>query len=332
MHWVGAILLGCLASCGLLSGDPSGPPLDRAREVKAEASAEWQRLAQLAVSYEQEGLAAVEVELADLERRTLREDVLLQDLRAEEWAEERLYQHYDQRYLVSRDGASAYLLARLVEEERVRERLLEEAHRAAPQQALIEVELIALLPYRVGEDEALTRLLQLLKDDPGLAEGWRLLRQLAPRYGRPDLACDAADLEPWSPLEDPHEARLDQVRTCLMAGRAERALERLDRYQLQDREAVLLRASALAELGRAADAWSVLQELRTELPNDPLVAFNLGLLARDYLGQPGHASVEFARFLELAAAAQARGESVDPGRVLQAKAILRELSREDGEA
>jgi hypothetical protein len=208
-------------------------------------------------------------------------------------------------------------------------RLLEEAKKRDEKLLQVRVEILANEPFRIGDETVLKRLLHLLEDEPGLAEGWRLLRELGPRYGYPDLACTAAELEPWCPSEDPTAARMDQVRTYLAAGRARVALERLDLFGLESRAALLMRASALAEVGRAPEAWELLRGMQEATPGDPMVSFNLGLLARDYLSEPERARVEFERFLQLVKQARAEGQSVPELRVLQAKTWLRQQA--DGE-
>lgn len=323
---ISALLTPCLllllSSCGLFQIEPECPPLERALAAKAADAPVWERLDAALSIYTDQGLQAAESYLVGAGELGVREEILLQDLRREDWDEERLLRHYDLRYQASRDAISTLLLARITEEVRFRRRLLEEAKEADPDLLQVRVEILANEPFRVGDKTVLHRLVGLLDRDPGLAEGWRLLRELGPRYGAPDLACTAADLEPWSPSEDPTAARLDQVRTCLSAGRARRALAKLDDYQLQGRTADLLRASALAELERAPEAWELLRSMQEARPKDPMITFDLGLLARDYLGQPQRAAQEFERFLELASAAQARGERVDEFRILQAKTWL----------
>ncbi|MCH2101075.1 MAG: hypothetical protein MK209_04055 [Planctomycetes bacterium] len=252
----------------------------------------------------------------------MREEILLQDLRRESWQPDTLLRHYDRRYQASGDAVSTLLLARVTEEVRFRRRLLDEAKKSDPDLLQVRVEILANEPFRVGDEVVLRRLLRLLNRDPGLAEGWRLLRELGPRYGSPDLACTAADLEPWCPGEDLTAAHLDQVRARLEAGRARRALAKLDSNGLNGRTANLLRASALAELERAPEAWELLRRMQETYPEDPVISFDLGLLARDYLGQPERASLEFNHFLELVAEAQARGQDVDEFRILQAKTWL----------
>lgn len=315
-------LLSLLGSCGLFQTEPECPSLERALAAKEREALVWARLGEALDLYLDDGLDAAETYLLESGEIGVREEVLIQDLRREVWTQEEVRRSYDQRYQTSRDAVSTLLLARVTEEARFRRRLLEEAKDADPDLLQVRVEILANEPFRVGDKAVLHRLLRLLDRDPGLAEGWRLLRELGPRYGAADLACTAADLEPWSPTEDPTAARLDQVRACLDAGRARLALAKLDQFNLTERTATLLRAAALAELERAPEAWELLREMQQAHPQDPMISFDLGLLARDYLGQPDRAAQEFEHFLELASAAQALGQRVDEFRILQAKTWL----------
>lgn len=322
------LLLALLGSCGLLQSEPEAPGVQRALRAKAAEVDVWSRLGEALRIYESAGLESAEDFLAKQGELDVRDEVLIQDLRRMHWTEEALARNYRQRYAASRDAVSTFLLARLTDDLLAKRRLLDQAKERDPDLLQVRVAILANEPYRVGDESVLQRLLHLLDREPGLAEGWRLLRELGPRYGYAELACTAAELEPWCPSEDPTAARLDQVRTCLAAGRARVALERLDRFGLEMREAQFMRASALAELGRAPEAWELLQAMQSEQANDPMIAFNLGLLARDYLSEPERARVEFERFLVLVDLARAQGQSVPEVRVLQAKTWLRADSPE----
>lgn len=318
------LLVWVLAACGLLQSKPEAPSFERAIRAKTADQEQWSVLGETLRVYQSSGLEAAEDFLARQGQLEVREEILVQDLRREHWTEQALLRSYRNRYEASRDALSTLLLARLTEDPAARMRLLEEAKDRDAKLLQVRVEILANEPFRIGDETVLNRLLNLLEDEPGLAEGWRLLRELGPRYGYPGLACTAAELEPWCPSEDPTAARLDQVRTCLAAGRARVALERLDLFGLESREAQLMRASALAEMGRAPEAWELLRGMQEATPGDPMLSFNLGLLARDYLSEPERARIEFERFLQLVTQARAQGQSVPELRVLQAKTWLRQ--------
>jgi hypothetical protein len=318
------LLVWLCTACGLLQSKPEAPSLERAIRAKAADQEQWSILGETLRVYESSGLEAAEDYLAKQGQLAVREEILVQDLRREHWTEQALMRSYRHRYEASRDALSTLLLARLTIDDTARLRLLEEAKNRDPKLLQVRVEILANEPFRIGDETVLNRLLKLLDDEPGLAEGWRLLREVGPRYGYPNLACRSAELEPWCPLEDPTAARHDQVRTYLAAGRARIALERLDLFGLESREAQLMRASALAEVGRAPEAWELLRAMQEASPSDPMVSFNLGLLARDYLSEPERARTEFERFLMLVQHARDQGQSVLELRVLQAKTWLRQ--------
>jgi hypothetical protein len=312
-----------LSGCGLFQTDLKAPKASEAATAKARDSEQWAQLSEAVQIFQKYGLPQVEGFLSDL-KGTVRNAVLLQDLRALVWTQERLYGHYNERYLLQRDALSTYLLARVTQSLSAKRVLLEEARQKDRKLLQVRVDFLALEPFRVGDDQVLQRLLALLKQDPGLAEGWRLLREIAPRYGRPELARAAADLEPWAANEDPAAAHFDQVRTRLAAGSYQTALDRLDQLALDGREADFLRATALTELGRQKEAWVLLQSMLEFWPEDPMVHFNLALLARDHFNQPSVAQAELLLYLEFSDRAAARGEKVWYFRRLQAQTWLRE--------
>jgi hypothetical protein len=311
-----------LVGCGLFQSDLGAPKAKDVTAARLRDQEEWARLSAAVQAYEAEGLEAAEG-LLDQVEPGVRAEVLLQDLRGEVWTPEALYGHYNERYLLQRDALATYLLARVTQSRAARRVLLDEAQRKDRKLLQIRVDALAIEPFQVGDDEVLQKLLALLDQDPGLAEGWRLLREIAPRYGRPELASAAADQEPWATNEDPLAARFDQVRTALDAGRLKQALERLNSFALQGHQAELLRATILTELGRQNEAWLVLQAMLETWPEDPMIHFNLALLAKDHLNQPAVAKTELELYLECSDRAALRGEKVSYFRRLQAQTWLR---------
>ncbi|MBC8404105.1 MAG: hypothetical protein H8E15_02675 [Planctomycetes bacterium] len=120
---------------------------------------------------------------------------------------------------------------------------------------------------------------------------------------------------------------MDQVRTYLAANDPTTALQRLQDYGLDSQEALFLEASALAQLERGQEAWILLQRMQELWPLDPMIHFNLAIVARDYMGQPQLAAEELDVFLELA---QSPGldREVPYFRKVQAWTWLRELRPE----
>jgi len=275
---------------------PVPSKIEKSRQLQ---QLDWDRLDSAFQVYQADGLAAAE-RFLEQEPATLRGEVLLQDLRRAHLSKADLREHYEQRYLAHDSGLSAFLLSRVVKVKAERKSLLEVAQRRDPDLLQVRVDLLSLEPFRVGNDEVLTRLLKLLRQDPGLAEGWRLLREIAPLYGRADFACAAADLEPWSKGEPLYEAQLDQVRTYLAANDPTTALKRLQEFELESQDALFLEASALAQLERGQEAWVLLQRMQELWPKEAMIHFNLAIVARDYMGQPQLAAEELDVFLELA--------------------------------
>ena len=312
-----------LSGCGLLESEIEPPSLEKAQAVRQKQVTEWQYLDRAYQIYQLQGLPAVEQYL-EQDQPTLRAEVLLQDLRAKHVDAAQLLQRYEDRYLAQDNARSAYLLSRLKRVKSDRKALLEFARKKDGDLLQARVDLLALEPFRVGTQEVLDRLLKLLKQDPGLAEGWRLLREIAPLYGRPDLACLAAELEPWAGFEDPYEAQLDQVRTCLDAGRANAALQRLQDFGLKSKDALFLNAAALTQLERGQEAWVLLQSMQEQWPQDAMIHFNLAIVARDFLGQPQLAAEELEVFLQLAEQPTAEAQAIPYFRKVQAWTWLKE--------
>ncbi|RMH01968.1 MAG: hypothetical protein D6702_10055 [Planctomycetota bacterium] len=316
-------LLLLAAGCGLLFPAPQPPPPDRVAAARAADEAEWTVLAE-ALRIRAEGGPDAAVRLQGLRRKapgSVRLEALLQDFalfdaRTEE-ERERLRARAEEEARASGDPVRLYLAARIAPRARARE-LIEEALARDPRLVPARVLRIGLMA-RAGRSESLDELLRLLEEAPGSAEGWRLLGRLAPFYGRPELAARAAAMEPWVPLADPTPVRLYRAETLLRAERPVAALAELD--GLETPRARLLRAAALADAGRPEEAWAVLTALAEDRPEDPVVRFDLALLARDRLHRPEEARTQLAAFLDLA-----REQEVPLRRLLQAELWLEELA------
>lgn len=197
-----------------------------------------------------------------------------------------------------RTGLHAFLAARVQEDPEQRYRLLGVAVDLAPDLTQAWVARI-WMEARAGEPEVLDRLIGLLRKDPGSAEAWRMLADLAPLYARPDLARAAVQTEPWSFDEDSLRADYTLAVADLSAGNAQEAL--LEARALPDDmwEGRLLEAAALAQLDNPEAALVVVEEVLALHPELPEALFNKGLLLRDYLGRNEDAIPVFRRFLEV---------------------------------
>ena len=318
-----AVWLLCSVACGFFQTEVTPPDYPAIAEARQREQAEWAKLDSAFEIFQAKGLRSME---SFLEQSVLsiRAEILIQDLRSLEWSTDAIHDFYERRYLKDQNAQSAYLLSRVIPVKAERRSLLDLAKKLDPLLLQARVDRLSLEPYRAGDDGRLERLLKLLNQDPGLAEGWRLLREIAPVYGKSDLARRAADLEPWSPSEDSTLAFLDQVRTCIAAGKPEVALQRIEAFGLKGKESIWLEAAALAKMERAQEAWVLLQSMLETWPDDPMIHFNLALLARDYLGKPELANEELEVFLKLAEKAASAGNVIPYFKLLQARTWLRE--------
>lgn len=316
-------LLPFVAACSLFSRAadlPAAPVVTAARDEEA---AEWVLLAR-AWEIRAAGGAGAGAELAGLAAAapsSLRLAALLQDFavldaggpagRAE------LFAQALARAESTGAARDLYLAARLAPRDRALA-LLDRCLELEP--ALLPARVLRLgLNARAGDVRILDELLGLLAEHPGLAEGWRLLGQLAPFFARPELALRAAETEPWLVLEDPRLARLYRAECALGAGRHQESLRELE--GLTDRRAHLLRASALSELGQIDAARRILEELIAQDSRDAVAHFDLGLLALDRLERPELARAELLRVLELAR----DGVEIPIQRLVQAEIWLERL-------
>ncbi|MBL7007777.1 MAG: tetratricopeptide repeat protein [Planctomycetes bacterium] len=330
MRRAAALLLPFVAGCGLLDREPELPSLERVHQARAAEAGDWELLVQAwRIRSESAGAAAGELQrLSANSPGSLRLAALVQDFAVLDSAgPEALGQlrlEAERQALVAPEAGRLYLAARIAERERALE-LVAMALELDPD--LVPARVLQIgLQARAGDRRPLEELATLLEDHPGSAEGWRLLGQLAPFYARPELAVRAAQTEPWLSFGDPRLARLYQAEAALAAGEAELALQSL--RGLEDRRARLLRAAALAERGDPEAAWTVLQDLARQWPDDPVVHFDLALLALDHLDRPEQVRAHLERVLELAAG----GAELPLQRLTQAEVWLEGLGgrREPG--
>ncbi len=315
---VGALAVG---GCGLLSRDATAPSAAEVAQARADEAAQWESLERAYVLWSEQGWTALEDYFRALPQPGVRMEVLRQDLMLIERPADEVRLTYRLRHQAGGDALSAYLYSRVAPTTALALTLIEQALRRDPGLHQAEVDRIRLEGQQVGDDEPLVRLLNLLQDDPGLAEGWRLLADIAPDYGRTDLALRAVQREPWSSFQDESRVLFANLSALLADGQAEGALLHLDRAGAQGLEAGLFRSTALADLGRAVEAWAELERLAEAHPQDARVCFNRGILARDHLHWPEVAIDELERFLLLDAASEASSYR----RRLQAESWLRQL-------
>jgi len=329
MRWASkaGLLLGFLGlgpACGLFTSDPKPPPLVAVEEARLEQAADWKILRDALADYLEDGAAAfggIREQVA-AHPRLFRLAAMLQDLERREEGTAVVRRRYLGLQASQPGPVHAWLAARVAPDRATAAKLAAEAVEGDPD--LIPARVLQLgIRARAGHLGSLKDLLKLLREHPGSAEGWRLLERLAPLNNRSDLALQAAQTEPWDPLEPPRRSRLLQARAALVNSQPEEALHALRDQGPGDREALLLRAAALTDLGRSLEAYDLLKGLAKSDPRDPQAHFDLGILARDYLNRPTAAVRHFRAFLALAD----EGVEVPLFRLIQARVWLEGLEK-----
>lgn len=297
------LLLGAGASggCGLFQSEPVLPSAAEVLEARTRQEGQWARL-ERALSWLREDPIGGWARVEDLRARfpdDVRLAALVQDLRLEQQGVEAVRRVADRRHAEEPTALNAYLAARVAVDKERQATLVAEALALDP--GLEQAEVLKLaLEARAGQPKTLERLIRLLRRHPGLAEGWRLLGELAALYARPDLALRAEQTEPWSSFDDPLRSRLALAAAEVAGGAPERALELLAALPAENADAAILRAAAHVAAGRPVAARDLLAAVIDRDPHHAIAHFNLGLLFRDYLNNPAQAQVHLQRYLDTA--------------------------------
>ena len=285
-------------ACSLLNPAPSLPSYDEVVEAREHDADEWKRIEQLLATWEQQGeLALPSLKLvAHGDGISLRIRALIQDIELDYYGPVQVAADYHAIWRDSHLADDAYLAARVANAGAALG-LAAAAIQLEPQHLEARVLLLGL--GATAEDASpLDKLVEIIDDNPGCAEAWRLLAELSPFYARPDLAAAAAEVEPWLPVVDPEILLLLRAETKLANGENERALALLQ--SCKRRPGRMLRAKAMVANNELQPAQHLLEQLIAEQPEDPIARFNLGLLAYEYLHDFSLARNEFSRVLELA--------------------------------
>lgn len=319
-----APLLLLAAGCGLFHSEPELPPLEAVAAARATDAVEWEMLRDASLRVAELGaLSLPELRsLAQAHPESLRLLALIQDVEIEQEGRNAVFPRYLDQAQVQPSGWTYYLAARAAPD---REQGLSLANLAVEINPRLVAAQVLQLGYaaRLGDPETLDQLVELLRRHPESAEGWRLLARLAPLYERPDLARAAADTEPWSPLDPPRWAQLSRAQAALGDNDPDAARRILGDLPGDDRDARLLQAAAWTRSGQTEAARRILEQLVAENPSDAMARFDLGLLALDYLQDPGLAQEQLSAFLQLAAA----GADVPLSRKVQAQLWLQRLEQ-----
>lgn len=333
-------LLSCIFSlvlssgaCGLFQTEPVPPSANQVARARQAASEEWTNLAEMLQLYEQEGMASVETAYVN-HSWSIREAVLMQDLRFVSWSNEpgRWRAHYLAERNQYPSALSLYLYSRTLPSGHTRNQALKEVLREDPGLIQARVDWLALRDFQAEDESVLDAMLQLLNEDPGLAEAWQVLAEQAPLHQRWDLVRAAAETGSWlqgegNVKQDLAEREAVSIRALLADGHPEEAFEQAKQPTLDPGDARFFQAAALADLGNAERAFLIIQEAKAENPEDPWVWFNLGILAKDYLNQPQLAREAFTQFLLLADQPNLQAPyPVSFAQRLQAESWLRALS------
>lgn len=293
--------LATLGACGLFQSEPALPTALEIEEARARQEGQWARL-ERALSWLREDPIGGWARVEDLRARfpdDVRLAALVQDLRIEQQGIEAVRRVADRRHAEQPTALHAYLAARVAADKERQAELVAQALALDP--GLEQAEVLKLaLEARAGEAKTLERLIRLLRRHPGLAEGWRLLGELASLYARPDLALRAEQTEPWSSFDDPLRSRLALAAAEVAGGASERALELLAALPAEDPDAAILRAAAHVAAGRPVPARDLLAAVIDRDPHHAIAHFNLGLLFRDYLNNPAQAQLHLQRYLDTA--------------------------------
>ena len=246
---------------------------------------------------------------------------LLQDLQALDRNPKEEEKHWFAEFERNPGFLSAYLAARACLDPGHRMVLAEKALEFNSASLEARVLRIGSRPFRVGEVAGLQRLMALLAENPGCAEGWQLLGQLASKHGREDLALQAAMTEPWALGTASEGTARFQARAALAADEPKKGLRILEGWGGPlSRDSLLLLASAHVEAGHPNESRAILERLLESNSQDLQALFNLALLQHDHFKNQDEAAALLGEFIRVA---EALGAPLP--RILQARLWLKEL-------
>jgi len=220
--------------------------------------------------------------------------LLLQDFEIMHFPLKSLSRDYGKLEKEQSSALSALLLARVHSE---RDQRIAYAKKAADAEESVRGSLYAIakvfeLGTRAegGEASVVNKLVTLLDDHPGCAEGWRLLAQLAPLYAHSDYATTAALVEPWvlnkdSALYKDSKTVADKAAAVKLLQVGELAAARSHLRNIDDDVFVkLAKASAYARDNNPVEALLLITAVIEMEPDNHVAIFNRALLYRDYFG------------------------------------------------
>jgi len=290
----------------LLESRTSLPSEIEVAEARYEDQEEWRQLGMLVNLWEREGPDALPAlrKLADSPSSSLRLKVLVQDCAVEVHGRARMGEEAQlnaermesDHGRTSREALEAWYLAARCAEPTEQNRLFKHCIDLDP----------SFVPARVawlgtsaipGDEESLELLVELLRDHPDSAEGWRLLGMFGDFFHRPEIVDYCARLEPWAPVTGMASVELLRSSVALDMGDMEGALELLE--SLEGQQATFMKAKAYVLLGEIAEAEDLLGAWLESHPDDWQARFDFGVLARDWLGRPSEAVEHWGHVLQL---------------------------------
>ncbi len=289
------ITLALTNSCGLLF-EPSLPSMDEVNLAKIAQHDEWELLGECFVLLQEDfedGRGEVASKIATYPEYP-RLALLLQDFERRYLPLEVLFRDYGKLEKEQPSALSALLLARVHSD---RDQRIAYAKKAANAEETAGSPLFAIakvfeLGTRAegGEASVVKKLVALLDDHPGCAEGWRLLAQLAPLYAHSDYAVTAARMEPWvlnkdSALYKDSKTVADKAAAAKLLEVGELAAARSRLQNIDDDVFVkLAQASAYARDNNPVEALLLITAVIEMEPDNHVAIFNRALLYRDYFG------------------------------------------------
>jgi hypothetical protein len=307
-------------SCGLLFG-PSLPSSAEVNLAKATQHDEWELLGECLFYLQddfEDGQAVLASKIAAYPQYP-RLSLLLQDFEMKNLQQSDLLRDYSKLENELSSSLSSLLLARVHPDRDKRIEYAEQSFLRDPQFAIAKVFELGTRAEG-GEDSVVNKLVTLLDDHPGCAEGWRLLAQLAPLYANSDYAVAAALTEPWildknNVLYENSKAVADKAAAVKLLEVGELAGARSRLQNMGDEVFVkLAKASAYARDSNPVEALLLINEVIEIEPDNYVAIFNRALLYRDYFGYDA-----IGKFSDVSDLNDARCGDLLPGDIRQAE-------------
>ncbi|MDP6963914.1 MAG: hypothetical protein QGF46_07095 [Planctomycetota bacterium] len=296
------IVVWSTAACGILFPGPSLPDYDEVVAAKSDQAREWELLEfcydALREEYTSGKIITFNVFIDNPQFPRLA--LLLQDVEIQQQYPEVLFQEYKAYEQDNQSALSALLLARIQADRESQLQWVDVSLTRDPNFVLAKVFLFGTRAD-AGDPKLLPEIVELLEDNPGCAEAWRLLAQLAPLYSREDLAAAAAQTEPWERGESSVQSALhSKAVTALRSKQPQKSIAVAEGIEDEILH-LLISAAAMAQQQRPAAALVLINTILEEHPRHEVALFNRAILLRDYLGRSEDAAPDLRLFLDITA-------------------------------